>query len=90
MYYLANLRVLNDVEKQLYGTDVVLVYGKTIADAMAAIVKQYGDIYIYDVRIIPLCNYDSLDGVLLIKEDIDVNENCLLSSITKAVTLKCE
>jgi hypothetical protein len=90
MYYLANLRVLNDVEKQLYGTDVVLVYGKTIADAMTAIVKQYGDIYIYDVRIIPLCDYDSLDGVLLIKEDIDVNENCLLSSITKAVTLKCE
>lgn len=90
MYYLANLRVLNDDEKQLYGTDVVLVYGKTIADAMASIVKQYGDEYIYDVRIIPLYDYESFDDVLLIKDDIDTNENCLLSSITKAVTLKCE
>lgn len=90
MYYIANLRVLNDIEKRLYNTDVVLVYGKTVADAMAAIVKQYDDENINDVRIIPLYNYESFDDVLLIKDDIDVSESCLLSTITKAITLNCE
>ena len=90
MYYIANLRVLNDIEKRLYNTDLVLVYGKTVADAMAAIIRQYGDENINDVRIIPLYNYESLDDVLLIKDDIDVSESCLLSTITKAITLKCE
>lgn len=90
MYYIANLRVLNDIEKRLYNTDVVLVYGKTVADAMAAIVKQYGDENINDVRIIPLYNYESFDDVLLIKDEIDVSESCFLSTITKDITLKCE
>lgn len=90
MYYLANLRVLNDIEKRLYNTDVALVYGKTVADAMAAIVKQYGDENINDVRIVPLYNYESFDDVLLIKDDIDISESYFLSTITKAITLKCE
>lgn len=90
MYYIANLRVINDIEKRLYNTDVVLVYGKTFADVMAAIIKQYGDENINDVRIIPLYNHESFDDVLLIKDGIDVSESCLLSTITKDITLKCE
>ena len=87
MYFLANLRVLNDIEKSLYSTDVVLVYGKTVADAMAAIIKQYGDEYINDVRIIPLYNYESFDDVLLIEGDIDKSNNLYLSSTKTAITI---
>ena len=87
MYYLANLRVLNDIEKSLYSTDVVLVYGKTVTDAMAAIVKQYGDEMINDVRIIPLYDYESFDDVLLIEEDIDKSNSLYLSSTKTAITI---
>ena len=87
MYYLANLRVLNDIEKSLYSTDVVLVYGKTITDAMAAIVKQYGDEMINDVRIVPLYDYESFDDVLLIEEDIDKSNSLYLSSTKTAITI---
>lgn len=87
MYYLANLRVLNDIETQLYSTDIVLVYGKTITDAMAAIVKQYGDEMINDVRIVPLYDYESFDDVLLIEEDIDKSNSLYLSSTKTAITI---
>lgn len=87
MYYLANLRVLNDIEKSLYSTDVVLVYGKTVTDAMAAIVKQYGDEMINDVRIVPLYDYESFDDVLLIEEDIDKSNSLYLSSTKTAITI---
>lgn len=87
MYYLANLRVLNDIEKSLYSTDVVLVYGKTVTDAMAAIVRQYGDEMINDVRIIPLYDYESFDDVLLIEEDIDKSNSLYLSSTKTAITI---
>lgn len=87
MYYLANLRVLNDIETQLYSTDVVLVYGKTVTDAMAAIVKQYGDEMINDVRIVPLYDYESFDDVLLIEEDIDKSNSLYLSSTKTAITI---
>lgn len=86
MYYLANLRVLNDIDKHLYSTDVVLVYGKTVADAMAAIVKQYGDELINDVRIVPLYNYEAFDDVLLIEENIDVSNNLYLTTIKSSVS----
>ena len=86
MYYLANLRVLNDIDKHLYSTDVVLVYGKTVADAMAAIVKQYGDELINDVRIVPLYDYESFDDVLLIEEDIDVSNSLYLTTIKSSVS----
>lgn len=87
MYYLANLRVLNDIEKSLYSTDVVLVYGKTVTDAMAAIVKQYGDEMINDVRIVPLYDYESFDDVLLIEEDIDKSNSLYLSSTKTTITI---
>lgn len=87
MYYLANLRVLNDIETQLYSTDIVLVYGKTVTDAMAAIVKQYGDEMINDVRIVPLYDYESFDDVLLIEEDIDKSNSLYLSSTKTAITI---
>lgn len=87
MYYLANLRVLNDIEKSLYSTDVVLVYGRTVTDAMAAIVKQYGDEMINDVRIVPLYDYESFDDVLLIEEDIDKSNSLYLSSTKTAITI---
>jgi hypothetical protein len=87
MYYLANLRVLNDIEKSLYSTDVVLVYGKTVTDAMAAIVRQYGDEMINDVRIVPLYDYESFDDVLLIEEDIDKSNSLYLSSTKTAITI---
>mgnify|MGYP004451318677 CR=1 FL=1 len=90
MYYLANLRVLNDIDKRLYSTDVVLVYGKTVADAMAAIVRQYGDDVINDVRIVPINNYESFDDVLLIEEDIDKSESFFLSNVRTIMTTKCE
>lgn len=90
MYYLANLRVLNDIDKRLYSTDVVLVYGKTVTDAMAAIVKQYGDDMINDVRIVPLYDYESFDDVLLIEEDIDKSNSLFLSNARTTMTLKCE
>ena len=87
MYYLANLRVLNDIEKSLYSTDVVLVYGRTVTDAMAAIVKQYGDEMINDVRIVPLYDYESFDDVLLIEEDIDKSNSLYLSSTKTTITI---
>ena len=87
MYYLASLRVLNDIERRLYSTDVVLVYGKTVADAMAAIVRQYGDEMVNDVRIVPISNYESFDDVLLIGEDIDKSNSFYLSSTKTAITI---
>lgn len=86
MYYLANLRVLNDTDKHLYSTDVVLVYGKTVADAMAAIIKQYGDELINDVRIVPLYDYESFDDVLLIEDDIDVSNSLYLTTTKSSVS----
>lgn len=90
MYYLANIRVFLEDDDMSYATDIVLVYGKTVADAMASIVEQYGDENLADVRIIPLGCYENFDGVLLIEDGIDKSSSPLLSTIKTSVTLDCE
>ena len=57
---------------------------------MAAIVRQYGDDVINDVRIVPINNYESFDDVLLIEEDIDKSESFFLSNVRTIMTTKCE
>ena len=90
MYYLANIRVFLEDDDMSYATDIVLVYGKTVADAMADIVEQYGDENLADVRIIPLGCYENFDEVLLIEDGIDKSSSPLLSTIRTSVTLGCE
>ncbi len=88
MYYLANLRIYQ--ENNTYSTDIILTYGATVTEAMAAIEKQYGDENINDVRLIPLNNYESFDNVLLLESDIDVSSNSLLHTVKTHVTIDCE
>lgn len=88
MYYLANLRIYQ--ENDTFSTDIVLTYGATVTEAMAAIEKQYGDDFINDVRLIPLGNYESFDNVLLLESGIEPNSNSLLHTIKTRATIDCE
>lgn len=86
MFYLANLRIYQG-DKDIYSTEVVLTYGATVTEAMAAIEKQYGDDLINDVRLIPLAKYENFDNVLLIEDGIDVGHDYLLDSVRTSVTI---
>lgn len=86
MFYLANLRIYQG-DKNIYSTEVVLTYGATVTEAMAAIEKQYGDDLINDVRLIPLTKYENFDNVLLIEDGIDVGHDYLLDSVRTSVTI---